>query len=48
MKTTDSNRALLVYSAIMTIAVAWTLLSGASAPGHASFDVIDVHRIKLR
>jgi hypothetical protein len=48
MKTIDSNRALLVYSAVMTVVVAWTLLSGASAAGHASFDVIDVHRINLR
>jgi hypothetical protein len=48
MKAIDSHRALLVYSGVMTLAVAWTLLSGAASPGHASFDVIDVHRINLR
>jgi hypothetical protein len=48
MPSIDDHRALLVYSAIMTVAVAWTLLSGAASPAHASFDVIDVHRINVR
>jgi len=48
MKHIDSNHALLVYSAILTVVVAGTLLSGATATTHASFDAIDVHRINLR
>jgi hypothetical protein len=48
MKNIDANRALLVYSAILTGAVAWSLLSGAASATHARFDVIDVHRINLR
>jgi hypothetical protein len=48
MKNIDTNRALLLYSAVMTIAIAWTMLAGASAYPSSRFDVIDVHRINLR
>jgi hypothetical protein len=48
MKNIDTNRALLLYSAVMTIAIAWTMLGGASAYPSSRFDVIDVHRINLR
>jgi hypothetical protein len=48
MKNIDTNRALLLYSAVMTIAIAWTMLAGASTYPSSRFDVIDVHRINLR
>jgi hypothetical protein len=48
MKNIDTNRALLLYSAVMTIAIAWMMLTGASAYPSSRFDVIDVHRITLR
>jgi hypothetical protein len=48
MKNIDTNRALLLYSAVMTIAIAWMMLTGASAYPSSRFDVIDVHRINLR
>jgi hypothetical protein len=48
MKNLDANRLLLFYSAIMTMAVAWTMLSGAGAGTHGRFDVIDVQRINVR
>jgi hypothetical protein len=48
MKAIDSHRALLLYAGIMTVALVWTMLSGAASPSRASFDVIDVHRINLR
>jgi hypothetical protein len=48
MRNIDPNRALLIYSAILTLAMAWTMLSGASSLPSSRFDVIDVHRINLR
>lgn len=48
LKNIDPNRALMIYSAIMTVAVAWGLFSGAGTWPSSRFDVIDVHRINLR
>jgi hypothetical protein len=48
VKANDPNRPLLIYSAVMTIAVAWTMLSGAGTAPSSRFDVLDVHRINLR
>ena len=48
MKNADPNRALVIYSAVMTAAVGWTLLCGAGAAPSPRFDVIDAHRINLR
>jgi len=41
------NRLLVVYSAILTMALALTLLTGAAKTRNASFDTIDVRRINV-
>jgi hypothetical protein len=48
MKNIDANRALIIYSAVMTAALVWTLLSGAGTWPSSHFDVLDVQRINLR
>jgi hypothetical protein len=44
----DPTRALIAYSALLTLALVWTLLSGAAVPRAGVFDTIDVHRINVR
>jgi hypothetical protein len=42
----DANRALIVYSGVLTAAFAWVLLT-AAGKGEASFDTLTVHRLNL-
>lgn len=49
----NGNKLLILYSAVLTAAMAASLATGASAtqgtaPRNASFDTIDVHRINVR
>jgi hypothetical protein len=43
----DAGRALILYSGVVTLALARVLLIGASPPS-SRFDTIDVHRINVR
>lgn len=43
-----SERFLVVYSGVLTVALAAVLLTGARSTGTATFDEIDVQRINLR
>jgi hypothetical protein len=45
MKTLYDPRFLVIYSAVVTIAFAVTLLCGFASPRKANFDVLTVHRI---
>jgi hypothetical protein len=48
MKIFDSQRFLVVYSGILTLALAWIVILGAAKPlPNASFDQITVHRINV-
>lgn len=44
----DPTRALIAYSGLVTAALLWLLLSGATSPRTAHFDTLDVGRINLR
>lgn len=49
MRSVTGQRFLMIYSGVLTVVFAVTVLSGfVSAPGKASFDEIDVHRINVR
>src|ERR1700693_4699295 len=48
MKIFDSQRFLVVYSAILTLTLAWIVMLGAAKPlPSVSFDQITVHRINV-
>jgi hypothetical protein len=44
----DATRALIAYSGVLTAAVVWTFLSGATAPPTHEFDTLEVHRVNVR
>jgi hypothetical protein len=45
MKTLSDPRFLVIYSAVVTIAFAVTLLCGFATTRNATFDILTVHRI---
>lgn len=44
----DPSRALITYSGLVTLALLWLLLTGATTPRTVSFDTLEVHRINIR
>jgi hypothetical protein len=44
----DPSRALILYSGLVTAALLWVILTGASAPRSADLDTLNVQRINVR
>jgi hypothetical protein len=44
----DATRALIAYSGVVTAALVWTFLSGATASPIRELDTLEVHRVNIR